>query len=105
MPNIHNSEKFARTVALNEALLDWGYTEDFVKYQRSLDKNMQKAQRADVQTRTSWMAEMRDWVAEGDKFVDTLYELASGEVTSSMLSVIFNVMYMRAAVEARLDNM
>ncbi|KAI0684308.1 hypothetical protein C8T65DRAFT_748776 [Cerioporus squamosus] len=92
----------AQVRTLNEALLEWGYMRDSVKYQRGLDKNMRRAQRADDETRTTWMAEMDEWLAEGDELADELYKLASEEFSASILSVIFNVLYMIAAVEARL---
>ncbi len=102
MPNTHNPDDATRAVALNAALLDWGYTEDFVKYQRGLDKNMRKAQRADVGLRTTWVGEMEDWLEEGESFADELYELASRELSPNLVAVSFNVLYMIAAVEARL---
>ncbi|TFK80551.1 hypothetical protein K466DRAFT_605240 [Polyporus arcularius HHB13444] len=89
-------------VALNEALLAWGYMDDRVEYSRSLDRELRRARRASEEVRTTWINEMEEWLADGDRLAEELHDIASRELSSTLLSVIFNVLYMIAAVEARL---
>ncbi|TFK80638.1 hypothetical protein K466DRAFT_605169 [Polyporus arcularius HHB13444] len=88
---------------LNQELLSWGYMEDRVKYCRALDKNLARALRASPVTRAAWIADMEEWLADGDDFAEELCAIAERGVSPTILSVIFTVQYMIAAVEARLE--
>ncbi len=88
---------------LNQELLSWGYMDDRVKYCRALDKNLARALRASPVTRAAWIADMEEWLADGDDFAEELRAIADRAVSPTILSVIFTVQYMIAAIEARLE--
>ncbi|RDX54390.1 hypothetical protein OH76DRAFT_1479370 [Lentinus brumalis] len=102
IPSTSTPSHASRLVALNEALLDWGYMEDRAAYSRSLDKQLRRARRADKATRTTWVNKMDEWIADGDSMVEELQDVARHDFNSTTLSVVFNVLYMIAAAEARL---
>ncbi|TFK80227.1 hypothetical protein K466DRAFT_504264, partial [Polyporus arcularius HHB13444] len=104
-----------RLRSLNDRLVAWGYTKKTLKFGRKVGDEYSEVAASDATTQADWVAKKKSWIAEGDRILDYVEDFVSEDLLDysaeqsmvehwkNLSSVAFNVTYMMAITQARVD--